>query len=416
MKANQPTELILITKRFPFYKTEAFLESEIKLVAQSYDKVTIYPYEMGSYCRKVPENVEVDCSFSAVYQRKISRAAKAMFSSDFIKAVWAHRSKLKGLKDLGMLLKFISNGRAYARFFGDHTKLSQDTNVVYTYWFNEATYAFLRLREEGKIRSSVISRAHRFDIYEAGPNVRSFWPYRKYCLEKLQALYSISEDGKHFLETNYGINPAIEVAKLGVYDKQQVAKKSKEGTSVIVSVSRVAPMKRVDFIRMAVIRFAQKYPGQKVKWVHFGDGDGWKDLREKSDVPENLTVILKGYVKNEAIYDYYASHPVDLFTNLSSTEGIPVSIMEAISFGIPIVATKVGGTGEIVGTETGKLLPPNPSLEEVVAAFGEVLEKSFSADQVREFYNENFNAEKNYTAFAKSLSELTVSAGHCQLT
>ena len=34
--------------------------------------------------------------------------------------------------------------------------------------------------------------------------------------------------------------------------------------------------------------------------------------------------------------------------NVSESEGIPVSIMEASSFGIPVIATNVGGVGEIV--------------------------------------------------------------------
>ena len=47
----------------------------------------------------------------------------------------------------------------------------------------------------------------------------------------------------------------------------------------------------------------------------------------------------------------------DLFVNMSLSEGIPVSIMEAISFGIPIIATNVGGNAEIVNDETGVLIP-----------------------------------------------------------
>lgn len=44
---------------------------------------------------------------------------------------------------------------------------------------------------------------------------------------------------------------------------------------------------------------------------------------------------------------------------MSLSEGIPVSIMEAISFGIPIIATNVGGNAEIVNDETGVLIPVN---------------------------------------------------------
>jgi len=53
-----------------------------------------------------------------------------------------------------------------------------------------------------------------------------------------------------------------------------------------------------------------------------------------------------------------------LFINTSSSEGIPVSMMEAQSFGIPILAMDVGGVREIVGPQTGRLLqqddPPLP--------------------------------------------------------
>lgn len=55
----------------------------------------------------------------------------------------------------------------------------------------------------------------------------------------------------------------------------------------------------------------------------------------------------------------YSEHPVDVFINLSTNEGVPVSIMEAISFDIPIVATDVGGTSEIVTDETGILVSSN---------------------------------------------------------
>ena len=45
--------------------------------------------------------------------------------------------------------------------------------------------------------------------------------------------------------------------------------------------------------------------------------------------------------------------PVDLFLTVSANEGIPVSIMEAQSFGIPVIATDVGGISEIVNNVNG---------------------------------------------------------------
>lgn len=52
-----------------------------------------------------------------------------------------------------------------------------------------------------------------------------------------------------------------------------------------------------------------------------------------------LTVLLG----NQLVYDFYRNNDVDVFVNLSESEGIPVSIIETISFGVPVVATDVGG-------------------------------------------------------------------------
>jgi glycosyltransferase involved in cell wall biosynthesis len=64
---------------------------------------------------------------------------------------------------------------------------------------------------------------------------------------------------------------------------------------------------------------------------------------------------------------YYSINTVDLFINVSSSEGVPVSIMEAMSFGIPVIATAVGGTPEIVSEKTGWLIEPGISRQELAA-------------------------------------------------
>ena len=50
---------------------------------------------------------------------------------------------------------------------------------------------------------------------------------------------------------------------------------------------------------------------------------------------------------------------IDLFLNTSKYEGIPISIMEAIAYQIPCIATHVGGVPEIINNDNGYLLPIN---------------------------------------------------------
>lgn len=50
----------------------------------------------------------------------------------------------------------------------------------------------------------------------------------------------------------------------------------------------------------------------------------------------------------------------DIFTLTSRHEGLPVSLMEALALGLPVVATSVGGIPEMVkGTDSAILVPPN---------------------------------------------------------
>ena len=104
--------------------------------------------------------------------------------------------------------------------------------------------------------------------------------------------------------------------------------------------------------------------------MSLGDGPLMKSLIDfcKRNFKNNIDYNFLGRISNLELFSYYKDNYIDLFMNLSSSEGIPVSIMEAMSFGIPVIATNVGGTAEIVNIDNGYLLSPNPLLEEVAEA------------------------------------------------
>ena len=93
-------------------------------------------------------------------------------------------------------------------------------------------------------------------------------------------------------------------------------------------------------------------------WNHIGDGELNKELHQmakETGVADRF--IFKGKMDSEHIMDFYTDHPFDVFVNTSDNEGVPVSIMEAFAAGIPVMATDVGGTREIVDSTVGTLLP-----------------------------------------------------------
>ena len=100
--------------------------------------------------------------------------------------------------------------------------------------------------------------------------------------------------------------------------------------------------------------------------------------------------------------EHYLHHPVDIFVNVSASEGLPVSIMEAISFNIPVIATNVGGTSEIITPESGILLEANFQSQELADKIILVY-KNKEHFQPRKLWEEKFDAEKNYTQFIEHI-------------
>jgi glycosyltransferase involved in cell wall biosynthesis len=119
---------------------------------------------------------------------------------------------------------------------------------------------------------------------------------------------------------------------------------------------------------------------------------------------QGLKVILHGYVSNQTLINFYQKQQVDLFVNVSSSEGLPVSIMEALSFGIPVIATDVGGTSELVSDKVGELISSTFTTE----SLGQNIEKLLNLNSeellllrsnARSIFELKVNAKINYLLF-----------------
>ena len=216
------------------------------------------------------------------------------------------------------------------------------------------------------------------DVYEdQHADKEFFFPFRYFQAKQIKKVIAISENGRdHLLKVSPQFTHKVEVNRLGVLH-HGINPNNSDVEFVLVSCSSFQSYKRVHLILEIV-----KKIDFKIKWIHFGDSEERK-LVEKTfkDIPFNVTIDLMGYVSNTSLMEFYRKNHVDLFINVSETEGIPVSIMEAMSFGIPCIATNVGGVNEIVNNTNGFLV-----------------KKYFNTDQVAEFiinYNKLDVLKKN---------------------
>lgn len=124
---------------------------------------------------------------------------------------------------------------------------------------------------------------------------------------------------------------------------------------IIASVGRLSPekghadlIKAIDLVRRA---------GEQVALVLIGDGPSRAKLVEQINVYGlQEAVHLLGYVQDPQ----RLLEDVDLMVLPSHTEGLPNAALEALLMEVPILATRVGGTPEVVMDKiTGRLVPPH---------------------------------------------------------
>lgn len=404
---NDNDQLVLLTNEFPDGNGETFLESEIAILSEHFSKIRIVPFSLPHrIIRTVPENVAIhSIRKSAKVSNLLLIKNFLVFCKFFLIDFYFQSKKISYLKNFRAYVSIFKTALFFSKGL---KKIIDDENLrnalFYSYWMDVSAVALSILKYKSSI-SRYIFRTHGFDLYE-GRRKDGIIPFKYSVLFNSNKCFTISAHGYNYLNLQERFRNKISLSYLGVTDHGALNPLNLHKEFIIVSCSNLVPIKRVDLIARAL----QKVTFSAI-WIHFGDGDEMNTIRKLIEsLPKNIKVILKGRVTNLHILDFYQKNQVNLFVNVSKSEGLPVSIMEAISFGIPVMATDVGGTSEIVNKQTGILLPESVSseslAEEIILFANSDLNKKEFRKGVRNFYLSNFNAKENYKNFALSLKAI----------
>lgn len=296
-----------------------------------------------------------------------------------------------------------------------YIKNSNAEIYLYSFWLSRFAYAIsLYNNHRSSNIKKIISRAHGYDVYEER-NFLFFLPFRKFIEENLDEIYFISKHGKTYF-TNKMYSKSTQVSKkkisyLGTYNWKGLLKKEGDKEKIVfASCSNIIQVKRLDLI----IEFLEKFPINDVKWIHIGDGELLEQIM--THAKENLSIEYKFYgkVNNNEILNIYATEQVDFFINLSDSEGIPVSIMEAFSMGIPVIARNVGGVSEaVLSGHNGILLEKLSDKERQFSDLSKDIIRIWEnkeqyinmSKQAYKTWLTYFNANTNYTKFIEEILE-----------
>ncbi|CAG1006897.1 1,2-diacylglycerol 3-alpha-glucosyltransferase [Anaerolineales bacterium] len=129
----------------------------------------------------------------------------------------------------------------------------------------------------------------------------------------------------------------------------------KPDTPMLLSVGRVDPEKRLDFLIDAFALMADRVPDAHL--IFAGDGSSRKKLEEHAAATKvNNRIHFLGMVKRVELPDLL--HDATVFLSASTTEVHPISVIEAIASGLPLVAVQDEAfEGMIVEGENGHLTP-----------------------------------------------------------
>ena len=412
--------LLLFTSSYPYDSAAeyTFIQPEIRHLVEKFEKIVIVPKVCKGKKLPLPPGVEVDDQYADFLQRN-SRPHRmiqlALASRSFFQEIHNHLSILLDPSKILKLILFSSRvelTRQWITNLIQTQRIDPNDCILYSYWFDHAATGLAMVGQEfPAIR--VVSRAHGYDIYEEY-YYPYYWPYRRETLEELDMLFFASDAGKnHFRDRYPEFISKFETAHLGIDDPGFISSSSDDGVFRIISCSYIVPVKRLGLLLDGIATAARLRPEQKFEWIHFGDGKGRRSLERKMSrkFPFNVQGRFVGDVPNHEIMRHYQNHPCDLFVNVSETEGgAPVSIQEAISCGIPVVATSVGGNPEIVSEKNGLLLSPDPTPEEIAAALLKICDNpSLSAEMRKEsrlVWRESYNADINFRSFAERLKSI----------
>lgn len=193
----------------------------------------------------------------------------------------------------------------------------------------------------------------------------------------------------------YGLKENNVLVVFNPVDLDKFYKKSEKKEYDFISVCRFHPIKNHIFLVKAFEKVVEK--NKNVKLAFVGDGETKQKVEEYVNEHElNNNIIFLG--KRDDVNDLLNKSKVFVLGSLM--EGLPLTILEAMAVGLPIIATSVGGVVDIVKKDNGVLVESG-NVEEMAKAFITYLDdKKVKKDgEISEKYSKQYGIKevvKNY--------------------
>lgn len=290
------------------------------------------------------------------------------------------------LQHPGRAIAFVWHAIAHKRYYAFHSTIHATRafagkechfDVLYCH-FGDIGVVALRLKKLGLITGNLVTVFHGFDITKSiekhGHSIYSD------LLSEGDLFLPISARWQDRLIELGAQSGKVKVHRMGVDCDKFVFKArslGKNETIRAVTVARLVKKKGIEYSIRAIAKLIHK--GYPIQYKIIGGGPLWNRLHaliQETGCSEHIS--LAGACSHEEVVRVLEQAHVLLLTSVKdeegNEEGIPVSIMEAMAMGIPVLSTHHSGIPELVEDGVTGVLVPERDVDAIAAALERLID------------------------------------------
>tara|TARA_B110000027_G_scaffold120362_1_gene133744 strand:- start:403 stop:1641 length:1239 start_codon:yes stop_codon:yes gene_type:complete len=340
--------LIVICSDYPIAKENAessLLRFQLNSIKKSFEKIILLP-TVSLKNKKILAGFEHEIIYNF-------RSFKIFTILNFIKNSKFLLNDLQKIKFDKTFLNSLSRSiSVYFKsiflftFIEDYFKNQEnkiENTAIYSFWFNDSTLGALFFKTKYP-KMKIFSGAHGHDLF-AERHVGNRIPFREISINLIDNVLVCSSEGKQYLDKNYPrFKNKFTHVNSGISRKAFKAKSSNDGKFRILTLSRTHPVKRISYL-LNILKDLDSFADFEIEYYHIGGGQELHNLKElsKNLKFKKIKIFFLGKIPDLDLEFFFKTSPIDVFLNVSSSEGTCLSLVEAMSYSAPVLVTEVGG-------------------------------------------------------------------------
>ena len=244
-----------------------------------------------------------------------------------------------------------------------------------------------------------------FQVKNYGFSISLQKKVRSFSIKKSDIVVTPSKHLKNFI-LNLGFKNKIEIINNGVFIPEENTNIFTNDQINITIVSRLVSHKNIEKIIKAISDLNSPLINLNI----IGDGPELNQLQKISLESNNKdNIIFHGKLNRDEIDHIFLNS--DIYIQASNYEGLPHSLLEAMSYGIPVLCTPVGECKEILGNEDrGYILDLPVSKNNIKSKISEIIGEKNIANKKggrgKDFINEKYNLTNSFNLYKNLFTRL----------